>query len=124
MDAVTSPWGGLAVWDIVRVAFPYADEATSRRRPALVVAVPEAHDQLGIVWVLMITSARHMSLPFDVPVCDLRGTGLSHACVVRVTKVAVLDARLAERIGALGVAGRDAVRGNMLNLLIGGLGRA
>jgi mRNA interferase MazF len=99
------------------VAFSDADEATTRRRPALAAAVPEGRDQFGIVRVLMVTSARQGSRPFDVPVSDPRGTGLSHACVVRVAKVAVLGARLAERIGALGVPDREAVRAGLLDLL-------
>jgi len=123
MDAVTSPRERFAVWDIVRVAYPYADEVTTRRRPALVAAVPEVHDQFGILWMLMITSARHAAWPFDAPVSDLAGTGLSHACVVRSAKVAVLDARLVERIGVLGVADREAVRNGLSSVLTDVLGR-
>ena len=106
-----------AVWDIVRVDFPYADQAATRRRPALIVAVPDIHDDFAILWLLMITSARHMPWPFDVPVSDLRGTGLSHGCVVRTAKIAVLDAQLAVRIGELATADRTQVRENLREVL-------
>lgn len=58
MDAVVPPpQHGIAPWDIVRVDFPSADQATTRRRPALVIAAPAATDASSIVWVLMFTSA-------------------------------------------------------------------
>jgi mRNA interferase MazF len=106
-----------SVWDIVRVAFPYADAATTRHRPALVIAVPDVHPDFGVIWLAMITSARHVPWPFDVPVATLDGTGLSHPSVVRTAKLAVLDIRLAERIGQLAIAGRTDVRTALRRLL-------
>jgi hypothetical protein len=49
---------GIAIWDIVRVDFPFADQPRTRRRPGLVVAVPVVQDDFAMLWVLMITSAR------------------------------------------------------------------
>lgn len=100
-DNGTNDRDGIRAWDIVRVDFPYADAARTRRRPALVVAAPAADDRVSILWVLMITSASQGLRPSDVPVSDLPRGGLSHACVVRVSKIATLDARLASRIGEL-----------------------
>ena len=48
---------------------------------------------------------------------DLGGSGLSHACVVRTAKIAVLDAQLAVRIGVLASADRAKVRQNLRDLL-------
>jgi len=59
MDTIGSSDGAIAPWDIVRVDFPFADQAATRRRPALVIAAPAATDAFSIVWVLMITSATH-----------------------------------------------------------------
>ncbi len=106
-----------AVWDIVRVDLPYADEATTRRRPALVVAVPDGHDDFAILWVLMITSARHAPWPFDVTISDLGGTGLSHASIVRTAKIAVLDTGLTVRIDELPARDRTRVRENLSQVL-------
>jgi mRNA interferase MazF len=95
------PNGAIVPWDIVRVDFPFADQAATRRRPALVIAAPAPADAFAVLWVLMITSAARESWPLDVPVSDLRLGGLTHACVVRVGKVTTLDERLAARIGEL-----------------------
>jgi mRNA interferase MazF len=117
MDAVTREESTLAPWDIVRVDFPFADEATTRRRPALVVATPSATDSFSIVWVLMITSAAQGRWPLDVPISDLRLGGLTHACVIRSSKVTALDARLAVRIGELGATDRAKVAACLRELL-------
>jgi mRNA interferase MazF len=109
---------GVSVWDIVRVDFPYADQPAKRRhRPALVIAVRRIDDRVAILWLLMITSARHSAWPHDAPVTALRGTGLPRTCIVRVAKVAVLEAQLAWKIGTLAVADRARVRDGLATLL-------
>ena len=55
------PNRAIAPWDIVRVDFPFADQAATRRRSALVIAAPAATDASAILWVLMITSAARES---------------------------------------------------------------
>ena len=107
----------LAVWDIVRVAFPYADSDTTRHRPALVIALPDLQGTFAITWLAMITSARHAPWPYDVPISTLDGTGLSHATVVRTAKIAVLDTRLVDPIGRLAIDDRDRVRTALRGLL-------
>lgn len=116
MDAAPPP-GAIAPWDIVRVDFPFADEATTRRRPALVIATPSATDAFSILWVLMITSAARGRWPLDIPISDLRVGGLSHACVVRASKITALDSRLAVRIGELAGADRAQVAACLSELL-------
>ena len=100
---------GIAPWDIVRVDFPFADQASTRHRPALVIAAPAATDAFAVLWVLMITSAAHQGWPLDVPTSDLGLGGLTHVGVVRVGKVTTLDSRLATRIGELSAPDRAEV---------------
>jgi mRNA-degrading endonuclease toxin of MazEF toxin-antitoxin module len=117
LDAVTPPGDTIVPWDIVRVDFPFADEATTRRRPALVIANAPANDVFSILWIVMITSARHGQWPLDVPVSDLAIGGLSHACVVRTSKITGLDSRLATRIGTLAVADQGRVSRGLRTIL-------
>ncbi len=117
MTHAERPANTIAPWDIVRVDFPFADQAATRRRPALVIAAPEATGEIAILWVLMITSAAHERWPLDVPISDLKRGGLSHASVVRVVKATTLDARLATRIGELAVADRPKVASGLRALL-------
>jgi mRNA interferase MazF len=104
-------------WDIVRVDFPFADQAATRRRPSLVIAAPAATDAFAVLWVLMITSAARERWPLDVPISDLPLGGLTHACVVRVSKVTTLDERLAVRIGELSTPDRGEVAAGLRTLL-------
>jgi mRNA-degrading endonuclease toxin of MazEF toxin-antitoxin module len=111
VDSVSpSTPSGIAVWDIVRVDFPFADEAKTRRRPGLIVAVPAMPRDIAVLWVVMITSAPGGRWPLDVPISDLGLGGLDRPCVVRTSKITVLDARLAVRIGALADVDRVKVR--------------
>ncbi len=88
-------------WDVVRVDFPYADETVARPRPALVIATPAATPAFGMVWVLMITSARHASWPQDVPITNLPATGLPRPSLIRTAKIATIDDRLVTAVGRL-----------------------
>ena len=107
MDAVSARPTNLGVWDIVRVDFPSAGEAKARRRPALVAAIPPVPGEFAVLWVMMITSPRGGGWPFDVAIADLHRGGLDHACVVRVSKITVQDARLAVHIGELAEVARS-----------------
>ena len=71
----------------------------------------------------MITSAARGRWPLDVPISDLHVGGLSHACVVRTSKVTTLDSRLAARIGELSVVDRAKVAaclGELLGVVLAG----
>src|SRR5208337_3763176 len=85
-----------AVWDVIRVPFPYTDRPVRQRRPALVIAVLGMQAQLRLLWVLMITSAENRGWPGDVALADLPATGLPAPSLVRTEKVASVDARDAD----------------------------
>jgi len=61
-------------------------------------------------YVAMITNAAHESWDGDVPVSDLRATGLPVASVVRPAKIATIDERsLIRAIGILPAVDREQV---------------
>ncbi len=117
MDSVAPLTRAIVPWDIVRVDFPFADQAATRRRPALVIGTPSATDAFSLLWVLMITSATRGLWPLDVPVSDLQRGGLPHACAVRTSKVATFDVRLAELIGDLAEEDRGKVSAGLRTIL-------
>ena len=89
------------VWDLVKVPFPYTNRPVQQRRPALVVAVPEAPGAPELLWVLMVTSADNRGWPGDVAVSDLEAAGLPVPSLVRSAKIETIEAEDAERIGQL-----------------------
>ena len=109
----------LAVWDVVRVPFPYTDRPVRQRRPALVVAIPGLQAQLGLLWALMITSAENRGWPGDVVVSELLAAGLPAPSLVRTEKMATVDIRDAERIGRLPQADRRMVTARLRRHLAG-----
>ena len=100
-------------WDVVKVPFPYTDRPVRQRRPALVIAADDLQVCHSLLWVLMITSADNRSWPSDVPISDLGAAGLPAPSVVRTAKIAVIDARDAERLGTLSNSERSAIAGNL-----------
>lgn len=88
-------------FDIVAVPFPFVEREARKRRPTLVVSSPQLAQKHGLLWVLMITSAAHSPWPEDVPIGDLDIAGLTKASVVRVCKIATVEAARCERIGHL-----------------------
>jgi mRNA interferase MazF len=90
--------------DVIKVPFPYADRPAKQYRPALVVSSPELQEVHGLLWVLMITSARNRPWAGDVEVTHLEEAGLPAPSIVRCARIAAINASAATRIGKLGLA--------------------
>lgn len=88
-----------------------------QRRPALVVAMPDAPGAPNLLWVLMITSVGNRDWPGDV-VSDLAEAGLPAPSIVRPAKITTIEAGDAERIGCLPHADRlqvtEALRASLM----------
>ncbi len=104
-------------WDVVKVPFPYTDRPVRQHRPALVIAAGAIEAAHGLLWVLMITSAENRRWNDDVAVSDLDRTGLPAPSVIRCAKVATIEARDAERIGALAQSDRKKVASYLTRIL-------
>ncbi len=87
--------------DVIKVPFPYTDRPTRQSRPALVVSTGKIEQLHGLLWVVMITSAQNKAWPKDVPVENLKQAGLPSPSVVRVVKIATIEALDASKIGSL-----------------------
>jgi mRNA interferase MazF len=112
------------VWDIIKVPFPYTDRPVRQRRPALVVAADEIEAAHGLIWLVMITSAKNRGWPDDVRISDLRAAGLPAPSIVRPAKIATVDARDAQRLGTLPDADREAVASRLREILGVALGKS
>jgi mRNA interferase MazF len=103
--------------DIVRVPFPYTDRDTRQRRPAFVVSNGGIGEAEGLLWVAMITSAENRSWPQDVPIPAHLEAGLPAPSVVRPVKLATVEARSVEPLGAANPSITDAVMVQVAQLL-------
>ena len=103
--------------DIVKVPFPYQEAPARTYRPALVVSAPELQEVHGVLWVLMITSAKNRPWAGDVEILHLEEAGLPAPSVVRCAKISITDASSVTRIGRLGQAQIKLVSGMMQRAL-------
>ena len=79
--------------DIVLLRFPFSDQVSFKRRPALVIN--DFND--GDIIVCRITSQIHSTLP-DVMVVNWADAGLKLPSVIRVHKIATLDKEMVETV--------------------------
>ena len=87
---------------VVRVPFPYTDRETRRYRPAVVVSRGALGSGPHLVWVVMVTSARHRPWPGDVSLEERYGeASLPAPSVVRTAKIATVDAARTSLLGRL-----------------------
>lgn len=98
-----------AVWDVVKVPFPYTDRPIRQNRPALIIAAGELEAAYGLLWLAMITSAANRGWAGDVTISDPPEAGLPVPSIVRTAKIATIEARDAQRLGTLPPADRNAV---------------
>jgi mRNA interferase MazF len=108
--------------DVIKVPFPYGEKPAKQHRPALVVSSSELQEALGLLWVLMITSAKNKPWAGDVEVTHPEEAGLPAPSVVRCAKVATIEAAAATRIGSLGLAQLKLVSNMMQRALGAGAG--
>lgn len=98
--------------DLVLIAFPFADKAQAKYRPALVV--PDTGD--ADVVVARVTTQAYRT-PFDVAIADWQGAGLLAPSIIRLHKLASLRRTLIRRqLGALAQADRKRVASVMRSI--------
>jgi len=88
--------------DLVKVPFPHTNRPTRQSRRALVVVGGNRgydDDALGLLWVVMVTSAENRGWPGDIALPDLAGTGLPAPSLVRTAKISTIEARDATPLG-------------------------
>ena len=61
--------------DVAVVPFPFSDKLAEKRRPAMVMSNASLSRE-GVVWIVMITSARQSAMVHDVPILNHSQCGL------------------------------------------------
>lgn len=98
--------------DVALVRFPFADSATTKKRPALILAETVRAARSRLATLAMITSrVEALRLGGDVLLDDWQAAGLLHPSLLRMAKVATVDAELVDkRIGRLAPRDQAAAR--------------
>jgi len=106
------------LFDVVVVPFPFTDQKTEKRRPALVLSDRSSFNDLTQTCVLaMITSAKNPDWPLDTQIGSLEKAGLPAPSKVRM-KLFTLDSRLIiKKTGGLASKDQKAVQKSLLKLM-------
>jgi mRNA-degrading endonuclease toxin of MazEF toxin-antitoxin module len=118
--------------DIVIVPFPYVPKPISTRRandpqvpatqhvrPAVVVSGRKLNDDLGKVYLAMITKASQLPIPGDLVIQDSLQTGLNIESRVRPTKIATLPSNaVVRKIGSLSLSETEVVVARVRQFLV------
>ena len=106
------------LFDVVVVPFPFTDQNTEKRRPALVLSDQNNFNDLTQTCVLaMITSAKNPDWPLDAQIGSLKKAGLPAPSKVRM-KLFTLDSRLIiKKTGGLASKDQKAVKKSLEKLM-------
>ncbi|RKZ91293.1 MAG: transcriptional modulator of MazE/toxin MazF [Gammaproteobacteria bacterium] len=106
------------IFDVVVVPFPFTDQNTDKKRPALVLSDHDAFNNLTESCVLaMITSAKNPDWPLDAKIGSIKKAGLPSPSKVRM-KLFTLDSRLIIRkIGGLSAKDQVVVKESLKKLM-------
>jgi mRNA interferase MazF len=106
------------VFDVVVVPFPFTDQNTDKRRPALVLSDhSNFNDETQHCVMAMITSAKNPDWPLDAKIGSIKKAGLPAPSKVRM-KLFTLDSRLIiKKIGGLSAKDQETVQASLKKLL-------
>ncbi|MGH9093454.1 MAG: type II toxin-antitoxin system PemK/MazF family toxin [Acidimicrobiales bacterium] len=84
---------------LVRVPFPYTNQADSKTRPACVISVPAYNSGPDFIVAMVTSSARFLQQPGlgDVVISDWRAAGLQQRSVIRAGRLLVVERPLLVR---------------------------
>jgi mRNA interferase MazF len=105
-------------FDVVVVPFPFTDQNTDKKRPALILSdAIQFNEETENCVMAMITSANNPGWPLDVKIGSIRKAGLSASSKIRM-KLFTLDSRLIiKKIGGLAKKDQKTVKENLKKLL-------
>jgi mRNA interferase MazF len=92
---------GFDFGDVVLVPFPFTDQSTIKKRPAVVVSSARYNSERPDVIIMAITSQLRSESPFDVPVIDWQSANLLKPSAIKPLIATVEQRLILKRLGAL-----------------------
>lgn len=88
--------------DIVLVPFPFTDQSTTKKRPAIIVSSQVYNRERPDVIIMAVTSQARPENNLDVPVIDWQAAGLLKPSVVKPVIATIEKTLIVRRLGRLG----------------------
>jgi mRNA interferase MazF len=103
---------GYSFGDVVLVPFPFTDQSTSKKRPAVVVSSDAYHRRRRDVIVMAVTSQPAMSAdsPDEVVLTSWKDAGLLKPSVVKPVVATLERSLIVKKLGALRAPDVEALR--------------
>lgn len=92
--------------DVVLVPFPFTDQSTTKKRPAVVVSASAYNTERPDVIVMAVTSQLRPENRFDIPLQGWREAQLLKPSVVKPVIATIEQALVIRRLGRLGAEDR------------------
>ena len=107
------------IFDVVVVPFPFTDQKSEKKRPALVLSDFDNFNNITENCVLaMITSAKNPDWPLDAHIGSIKKAGLPAPSKVRM-KIFTLDSRfIIRKIGGLSARDQRGVKASLQKLMV------
>jgi mRNA interferase MazF len=107
-----------SIFDVVVVPFPFTDQNTQKKRPALVLSDHDSFNEPTENCVLaMITSAKNPGWPLDANIGSLKKAGLSAPSKVRMKLFTLASRLIIKKIGGLSAKDQKAFKESRQQLM-------
>jgi mRNA interferase MazF len=104
-------------FDVVVVPFPFTDQTTTKKRPALVLSSELFNSGIGHSVMAMITTASRSAWPLDVGITNLEVAGLKSSSIIRMKLFTIDHVLIQKQIGYLSVLDQQSVESSLRSLL-------
>jgi len=105
--------------DIVLVPFPFTDQSTVKKRPAVIVSSKAYNHQRPDVVIMAVTSQMHSADRFgDTIIIDWQAAGLLKPSVFKAVFTTIEKGLILKRLGSIGSQDRSGLQ-DMLQTIIG-----
>ena len=88
-------------WDVVRVPFPFTDQAAVKKRPAAVLTTRAFNAASGHTIMAMITKRDNSNWPSDYEIIDWASANLKFPCWLRAKLFTIENSLIVDRLGRL-----------------------
>ncbi|MEX2242057.1 MAG: type II toxin-antitoxin system PemK/MazF family toxin [Burkholderiales bacterium] len=109
---------GYSFGDIVLVPFPFTDQSTVKRRPAVVISGDRYNrDRRDLVIMAVTSRARSFGAPADTEVSNWRDAGLLKPSAIKPVIATVAQSLVVHRLGRLSEADQHALRHSLASII-------